>query len=245
VAITAAPALAQEAHGPQPFTVKGVGPKNVGFGSVELKVSGSGFIKGATVVLGKSDLPTHFQSAKKLSAKAWLVPIPGDTYAVMVRNGDGKVSAPVPLVVDVKKPKLSYATAFRFLEQASWGPEVADVIALQQSGFNSWLSQQQSAAPSIIPPPPAMSNITYAQAQFMNNAINAPDQLRQRVAFALAQIFVISGLKIPVEGMVPYLNLLSQNAFANYKDVMKAVTLSPSMGHYLDMVNNDKPNPVK
>jgi len=245
--VAAAPARAQEArqaHQPRPFAVTGVGPKNLTFGKVDLKVSGTGFIKGATVILGASALPTHYKSEKSLSAKATLAPIPGNTYAVVVRNGDGTMSPPFPLQVGVRTPKVTYAAAFRFLEQASWGPEVTDVVALQQSGFTSWLAQQQSVAPSIIPPPPPMSSVVYAQAEFMDNAINAPDQLRQRVAFALAQIFVISGLKIPVEGIVPYLNLLSQNAFANYKDIMKAVTLSPSMGYYLDMVNNDKPNPA-
>jgi uncharacterized protein (DUF1800 family) len=247
VAFTAATAFAQEAplaHGPKPFAVTGVGPRNLSFGKVELKVSGTGFIKGAVVVLGQTNLPTRFLSNKQLTAKASLAPIPGSTYALMVKNGDGTLSPVFPLVVSIRKPKVTYAAAFRFLEQASWGPNVADVIALQQSGFSGWLSNQQSVAPSIIPPPPAMSDVIYAQGQFMNNAINGPDQLRQRVAFALAQIFVISGLKIPVEGMVPYLNLLSRNAFGNYKDIMKAVTLSPSMGLYLDMVNNDKPDPA-
>ena len=107
VALTAIPALAQEAplaHGPKPFAVTGVGPKNLTFGKVDLKVSGTGFIKGAVGVLGQTDLPTHFQSNKQLTAKASLSPIPGDTYAVTVRNGDGKVSPPFPLVVGVRKP---------------------------------------------------------------------------------------------------------------------------------------------
>src|SRR5579863_635651 len=141
VAIAAAPAFAQEsplAHGPQPFAVTGVGPKNLTFGKVDLKVTGTGFVKGATIILGQSSLPTHFQSSKQLTAKTSLAPIPGDTYAVMVMNGDGKLSPLFPLVVGVRKPKVSYAAAFRFLEQASWGPDVADVIALQQTGFSSW-----------------------------------------------------------------------------------------------------------
>ncbi len=246
VAFTAATALAQEtplAHGPKPFAVTGVGPRNLSFGKVELKVSGTGFIKGAVVVLGQTNLRPASRATSSSPRKRRSHRFPA-TYALMVKNGDGTLSPPFPLVVSIRKPKVSYAAAFRFLEQASWGPNVADVIALQQSGFSGWLSNQQSVAPSIIPPPPMMSDIVYAQGQFMNNAINAPDQLRQRVAFALAQIFVISGLKIPVEGMVPYLNLLSRNAFGNYKDIMKAVTLSPSMGLYLDMVNNDKPDPA-
>ena len=139
VAFTAATAFAQEAplaHGPKPFAVTGVGPRNLSFGKVELKVSGTGFIKGAVVVLGQTNLPTRFQSNKQLTAKASLAPIPGNTYALMVKNGDGTLSPPFPLVVSIRKPKVSYAAAFRFLEQASWGPNVADVIALQQSGFS-------------------------------------------------------------------------------------------------------------
>src|ERR1700693_1127143 len=78
-AVAATSALAQEAplaHGPQPFAVTGVGPKNVGFGNVVLKVSGTGFTKGAAVILGASALPTHFQNSKHLTAKASLAPTP-------------------------------------------------------------------------------------------------------------------------------------------------------------------------
>ena len=70
----------------------------------------------------------------------------------------------------------------------------------------------------------------------------APDQLRQRVSFALAQILVISGFKIDVTGLVPYYNMLQNDAFVNFRQVMEDVTLSPAMGNYLDMVNNAKPS---
>ncbi|MCC7498668.1 MAG: DUF1800 domain-containing protein, partial [Bryobacterales bacterium] len=84
------------------------------------------------------------------------------------------------------------------------------------------------------------------QQQFFANALSGGDQLRQRVAFALSQIWVVSGLKLnDASQMVPYLELLSRDAFANYRQVMNDITLSPAMGRYLDMVNNDKPNPVR
>ena len=239
---------ANRKHRPPPtFAISNVTPNTVG--NVDLKVVGSGFEKGATVLLGGTALATSYRHSSELTAKAALAPIPGDTIPVTVKNADGKLSAPFALTIGVKNPKVTYGAAYRFLEQATWGPTTADVLALQQTGFSAWLAAQQSATPSIIatpPPPPAMPfNQTYAEPAFMYNALNGPDQLRQRVAFALGQVFVISGLKIQVYGMVPYLNLLSQNAFGNYKDLMTAVTLSPSMGHYLDMVNNDKPNPAK
>ncbi len=242
--VSSADAQENRHGGPQPFSISAVGPQNVGLGKVTLKISGTGFIRGAAVLLGATQLATQFHNAKRLSARATIAPIPGDVYSVAVLNGDGKLSAPFPLAIGAKKPLVTYAAAFRFLEQASWGPTPADVLALQEVGFANWLSQQQSLTPSAISPPPINSFNIYAQARFMYQAMNGQDQLRQRVAFALAQVFVISGLKIQVDGMVPYLNLLSQNAFANYKDLMKAVTLSPAMGLYLDMVNNDKPSPA-
>jgi uncharacterized protein (DUF1800 family) len=83
------------------------------------------------------------------------------------------------------------------------------------------------------------------QVRFFTNAVNGPDQLRQRVVFALGQIFVISINDLFYEGkMIPYLNMLANDAFGNFFNLMKDVTLSPAMGEYLNMVNNDKPNPA-
>src|SRR5258708_6519711 len=110
---------------PQPLSITAIGPQNVGLGKVALKISGTGFVSGASVILGAKAVPTHFQGAKKLSARATIAPIPGDVYSVAVLNGDGKLSAPFPLVIGAKKPIVTYAAAFRFLEQASWVPTVA------------------------------------------------------------------------------------------------------------------------
>lgn len=81
------------------------------------------------------------------------------------------------------------------------------------------------------------------QSQFFQNAISAPDQLRQRVAFALSQILVISGNESSLAkpgAFVPFQNILLDNAFGNYETILTKITLSPSMGNYLDMVNNPK-----
>jgi uncharacterized protein (DUF1800 family) len=83
------------------------------------------------------------------------------------------------------------------------------------------------------------------QAQFFRNALTGPDQLRQRVALALSQIFVTSGVKINQPyAMAAYQQLLLNDAFANYRTLLNDVTLSPAMGHYLDMVNNNKGNAI-
>ena len=79
------------------------------------------------------------------------------------------------------------------------------------------------------------------QNAFFVNALTKPDQLRQRVAFALSQILVTSGVEVNfVYGMAHYEQILLDNAFGNYQDLLTEVTLSPVMGDFLNMVNNNK-----
>jgi uncharacterized protein (DUF1800 family) len=79
---------------------------------------------------------------------------------------------------------------------------------------------------------------------FYRNAVSQPDQLRQRMAFALQQILVVSNLEVEgTYGLRRYENALLDNAFGNYRDVLRAVALSPVMGDYLNGVNNDKAAP--
>ena len=74
--------------------------------------------------------------------------------------------------------------------------------------------------------------------------LSSPDQLRQRVVFALSQIFVVGldGLPGSDRGYsaLYYLDLLEQHAFGNFRDLLGAITLSPAMGAYLSMRNSAK-----
>lgn len=144
-------------------------------------------------------------------------------------------------------PLLTPEAASRFLEQATWGPRPQDVANLQQAGFANWLTGQFAAAPSSIPDPSTSEKgIRSLQSAFFLNAINGPDQLRQRVAFALSEIWVVSALQENQSiWMTPYWRLLLQDAFGNYRSLMNDMTLNPGMGRYLNMVNNDKANPAK
>jgi hypothetical protein len=66
------------------------------------------------------------------------------------------------------------------------------------------------------------------------------------VAFALGQTLWISAVEenTPTQ-LVPYLQLLKKDAFGNFRTLMEDVTLSPTMGEYLDMRNNDKADPIR
>jgi len=150
-------------------------------------------------------------------------------------------------------PLLDDRTAERFLDQATWGPTPADIQYLQQKGFTKWLDEQFVMQSSDLPDQPLLdangktnTDFTPLQRAFFQNAVNAPDQLRQRVAFALSEIWVVSAVTVrPAYAYAPYYRLFLQNAFGNYRDIMKAVTLSPAMGYYLNMANNNKGNPAR
>jgi uncharacterized protein (DUF1800 family) len=77
-------------------------------------------------------------------------------------------------------------------------------------------------------------------------SLTAPNQLRQRVAFALSEIFVVSdsnnALKGEPEGMSNYYDLLLTHGFGNYRDLLQVVSLSPVMGSYLSHLGNEKAN---
>ena len=137
--------------------------------------------------------------------------------------------------------------AKRFLEQSTWGPTPALIAQVKSIGKEAFINQQLALNTSTYPDPAATqesNSLTPARNQFFFNAFHQNDQLRQRMAFALSQIFVVSANTVGADfQMVPYLNLLRDNAFSNYEDLMRAVTLSPTMGRFLDMVNNDRTEP--
>lgn len=83
------------------------------------------------------------------------------------------------------------------------------------------------------------------QRTFFSNALNGPDQLRQRVAFALHQIVVVSGAGEINRGswMTMYLQMIDRGAFGNYRTLLGEITLNPAMGEYLDMRLSTRTNP--
>jgi uncharacterized protein (DUF1800 family) len=161
---------------------------------------------------------------------------------------------------------LDEGEARRFLAQASFGPTEASTQALMASGKVAWLQQQFAqpasdfngiavvdANPKIGCPegaPPTCKRDNYSmlplQLQFFRNALSGPDQLRQRTALALSQILVVSGQQIRLPyAMANYERIFLDNAFGNFRNILREVTLSPAMGRFLNMANNDKPNPAK
>jgi uncharacterized protein (DUF1800 family) len=141
-------------------------------------------------------------------------------------------------------PQVSEAAAIRFLEQATFGPTPTDIAHLQSIGFDAWLDEQFALRPTYLPAASNRTSIDKVQADFFRIALSAPDQLRQRVAFALGQVMVVSEAKLDDRtAVVNYHHMLLADAFSTYRKLLEDVTLSPAMGTYLDMANNVKSDP--
>jgi uncharacterized protein (DUF1800 family) len=122
---------------------------------------------------------------------------------------------------------------------------------VQQVGFNIFLNEQFNTPATLVadipnPNPVPCNQFTTAQrncaqSAWLQIALTGNDQLRQRVAYALSEIWVTSTLEIDGRAMTPYLNLLAKDAFTNYRTIMQDLTLSPAMGKYLNMLNSNLP----
>ena len=162
----------------------------------------------------------------------------------------------------------------RFLEQATFGPTPALDERIRRIGLRIWLEEQFNAQYPTNPypdvplkpatqlpdcdgnnTPPAVPDVPLTCARdhytmypvqnwFFKEAFYGNAQLKHRVAWALGQFWVISGVDTQQSSyMVAYHQLLSKNAFGNYRTLIEDITLNPGMGNYLDMVRSTRNNP--
>ncbi len=225
--------------------VSGVTPSSVNVGPFTLTINGSDFVSGATVSFGGANLSTTFVSSTQLTASGTAISAQVGSVPVKVTNPDpGSASSNGISAEVVGTISIAANVADRFLQQTTFGPTPQLVSQVQYSGLQGFLTQQYGLPVTPYPSPAqAETDLGPLQQRFFVQSLTAPDQLRQRVAFALSQIFVIGGAKIgDPTAYTNYLQLLETDSFTNYRQIMNDVTLSPAMGHWLDMVNNGKPN---
>jgi len=175
-------------------------------------------------------------------------------------GGGGGGGAGPPVVNPPQPPAISRAEAYRFLNQATFGATETEAQAVMAQGYAAWIDQQLQSPASLELPHVQQAFASYPPGAdftrlhedridiWLRNALNGPDQLRQRVAFALSEIMVISQLSPLVGypwGSASYYDMLAQNAFGNFRTLMEDVTLHPAMGVYLSMLGNQKPDAAR
>ena len=153
-----------------------------------------------------------------------------------------------------------YRDAALILDIGTFGARYSDVEFVAESGVDAWLDEQFSLPISLHEPIVRRYGAQYGfnnqdspipvgqfrRFAFFENALTAPDQLRQVTAYALTQLFVVSQTGVlgnnPL-GLSNYYDTLLIHSFGNYRDLLRAVTLHPAMGFYLSHVNNAKTDP--
>ena len=158
-------------------------------------------------------------------------------------------------------PPISKAEAYRFLNQGTFGATETDANTLiglgdSSTGYSRWIDSQIIREPSLLLPAveaaypnpvPQGFNVGSLNAvrleRWFANVLQGEDQLRQRVAFALSEIFVVSQvgalLNLP-NATASFHDMLARNAFGNFRVLLEDVTLHPAMGVYLSMLGNQK-----
>ena len=172
----------------------------------------------------------------------------------------GSTPAPAPPPSDLNGAFVSNATTSRFLSQSTFGPTDAEISSLTGTSASEWYLAELAKPASlslpivnaVIAQEPdddfsftASSSPTFA---FWENAVSGDDQLRQRMAFALSQILVISMQNDELfgrpEAVAYYQDILARNAFGNFRQLLEEVTYSPAMGAFLTYLQNQKGDPI-
>jgi uncharacterized protein (DUF1800 family) len=168
-------------------------------------------------------------------------------------GGGGSPNDPVPPAQTAP----TRAQASRFLGQATFGASAAEIDRVTQIGYRAWLDEQMALPQTLhVPEVPKFDDpltplfVGYfpIQSSFWRQAATAPDQLRQRLAFALSEIFVVSVQDTSVlqhpRGVASYADMLGSHALGNWRGLIEGVALHPMMGLYLSHLGNRREDPA-
>ncbi len=217
------------------------------------------------MVLGSSTTSTN--SAGQTITRANGQTLSGDAVALLERMQGAAPNGGAPGTSTPGTP--SATNAARFLMQATFGPIPQDIAQVRALGYAGWIDQQIALPVSTLTPyiqqikadaagPRVDPTYNFNELDhyvfgnnmttpFARNAVGGADQLRQRVAFALSEIVVVSRRDANLEdkpaGVANYYDMISRHALGNYGDLLLDVALHPAMGWYLSHAGNQKADP--
>lgn len=244
---------------------------NPGPPATTVVLTGQDFINGAQVLMNGAPVPTTFNSGTQLTASASPTEAGNLDLQVLNPSPGPATSADLIATVNGTPPVLvvSPPDAARFLDQATFGATDADIHHLSMVGYPSWLSEQFAMAQTRMEPGVEQALIVnnpacasgdvkcngalfeqnsqqqeFVENGFWQQSLTAPDQLRQRVAYSLHEMLVISMASTTVQNMprgaAQYYDTLGADAFGNFRKLVEDVTLNPMMGEWLAVQGNDK-----
>ena len=189
---------------------------------------------------------------------------PVETAITAGGGGSGSVPAGTATTATVLTPeqrqiqKIDRASA-RFLQRAQFSSTENEISAVRTLGAQTWLIQQMSLPPSqsawdwmiaqgysAIDSNNNYNNSTQANYMAWQRIMAAPDGVRQRIALALSEFFVVGTAGVQLNwtqfAMAAYWDVLANNAFGNYRTLLEEITLNTAMGEFLNTMGNQKEN---
>ncbi|MFN0024082.1 MAG: DUF1800 family protein [Parvularculaceae bacterium] len=194
------------------------------------------------------------RNAVKLAAAAAALALAGCAGEEGIQAVAPVGAPPAPSIADTP----TAPDASRFLMQATFGPTQQDIDELVSIGYSEWMRRQlRASSGSNVSEIRQIQADATAQGQSVEEEALADiawrdmivndDQLRQRMVFGLSQIFVVSYENSDVADTLSsaafYMDILNENAFGSYRELIEDVTYSPSMAQYLTYLNNRKEDP--
>ena len=170
-------------------------------------------------------------------------------------GGGGKDSpAPESGISTSQAAAVSDQDAYRFLAQGSFGATPSSIASVRAQGYAAWIDNQLDTitpASHLATADASATRLRADQARYQDipytwwtHAVNDPAQLRQRMAYALSQIFVVSTMDSTLSDnarlVASYMDMLVQRSSGTYRELLEAVTVHPAMGVYLSSMQNRK-----
>ena len=267
------PAMAENWPDPGVVVIRRTGrltPVTVGFTLGGNATAGSDYgspaFLTATIPLGADEVSVNFTPLADAVTEG------NETITVTLQTGAGytlgtQTSATLT-IADASDGKPSEKAAARFLQQATFGPTPDELARVRALGFTAWIDAQLARPVNLHLPlvrqwqaelPIASGDRAVDARVSTEHRIEAfwrqtmrtdadSDPLRQRVAFAFTQIFVVSDRNSSVaddqRGPADYYDVMLRNAFGTYRAFLEDVTRHPNMGQFLSFLRNRKADPA-
>ena len=191
--------------------------------------------------------------ARFLSAPLLLLMLSACGGSTSSGGGSGGTGASPPLPPPISSILATEASTVRFLNRATFGATQSQIDTLTGTEVADWIRAEFDKQPTtylqrILDQLAALpqGEMLFANALsslYFDEAIAGNDQLRQRMVLALSEIIIVSSnsnLNNRPQAMAYYVDILSNNAFGNFRDLLEEITYSPAMAIYLTYLANQK-----
>jgi hypothetical protein len=212
------------------FTPIQIQPAALAGGAISIEVSGTNFVAGDVVLLSGVPLQTTVNSSTAITATGFLPPWVSGSVVVEVAAADG-LQPVAAQTVPIQPTAVTFDAAARFATQAALGPRPDVVVAIQQQGFDGWITQQfQQPALSFDPS-------SSSKTQFIRAAVTGNSLLRQRLSLAL-QSFIVPQDQDFDPSITEFETKLERDASGNFLQLLTDIAGDPNIGSFLNLANN-------